>query len=103
MTPAWLPPGPTFWAVATGVVHLAGGAALIIGFRPVATTRLLAAMFAIFGILVWLPRLVAEPTAAVPWAGNAINLALTGAVLALGDLLAQRNQDSERTLAQARS
>lgn len=92
MTPAWLPPGRTFWALATGAAHFAGGVALIAGFRPVATTRALAAMFAMFGLLVWLPRLVAEPSAAVPWAGNAINLALVGAVLALGDLLARRDR-----------
>lgn len=92
MTPAWLPPGRIFWALATGTAHFAGGVALITGFRPVATTRALAAMFAMFGLLVWLPRLVAEPSAAVPWAGNAINLALIGAVLALGDLLARRDQ-----------
>jgi hypothetical protein len=92
LTPAWLPPGQAFWALATGVAHFAGGAALIIGFRPVATTRLLAAMFAMFGLLVWLPLLVADPSAAVPWAGNAINLALIGAVFALGDLLAQRDE-----------
>jgi hypothetical protein len=91
MTPAWLPPGQTFWALATGVAHFAGGVALIIGFRPVATTRALAAMFALFGLLVWLPLLAAEPSAAVPWAGNAINLALIGAVIAIGDLLARRD------------
>lgn len=92
MTPAWLPPGRTFWALATGAAHFAGGVALITGFRPVAAARALAAMFAMFGLLVWLPRLVAEPSAAVPWAGNAINLALVGAVLALGDLLARRDR-----------
>lgn len=92
MTPAWLPPGPTFWALATGAVHFAGGVALITGVRPVAATRALAAMFAMFGLLVWLPRLAAEPSDAVPWAGNAINLALIGAVLALGDLLARQDQ-----------
>lgn len=92
MTPAWLPPGRTFWALATGAAHFAGGVALIAGLRPVAATRALAAMFAMFGLLVWLPRLVAEPSAAVPWAGNAINLALVGAVLALGDLLARRDR-----------
>jgi hypothetical protein len=98
MTPAWLPPGRTFWALATGAAHFAGGVALITGFRPIAATRALAAMFVMFvmfvmfGLLVWLPRLVAEPSAEVPWAGNAINLALVGAVLALGDLLARRDR-----------
>lgn len=103
MTPAWLPPGATFWALATGAVHFAGGAALIIEFKAVATTRLLAAMFATFGLLVWVPRFVAEPFTEVPWAGNAINLALIGAVLALGDLLARRSQGFQGAPSPARS
>lgn len=34
MTPAWLPPDQEFWALATGGVHLLGGAAFILGLWP---------------------------------------------------------------------
>lgn len=88
LTPSWLPPGPTFWALTTGAAHAIGGIALISNIVPVLAARLLALMFAIFGLLVWLPQLFERPTAAVPWAGNSINLALLGAVVALGDMLA---------------
>lgn len=84
MTPAYLPPGPRFWALATGALHLAGGILLLSGVRPYFTTRCLATMFAAFGLLVWLPLLFSGPSAGV-WAGNLINLALIGAVLAVGD------------------
>jgi hypothetical protein len=84
MTPAYLPPGPRFWALATGGLHLAGGMLLLSGIRPVLTTQCLAAMFGAFGLLVWLPALFGAPNAA-NWAGNLINLALIGAVLAVGD------------------
>jgi len=84
MTPAWLPFGRTFWALATGAIHLLGGVALIAGFKPTAATRVLAAMFAAFGLLVWLPKLLANSSDPVAWSGNAINLALIGAVLSVG-------------------
>lgn len=84
MTPAYLPPGPRFWALATGALHLGGGILLLSGIRTGLTTRCLAAMFATFGLLVWLPLLFGAPSAAI-WAGNLINLALIGAVLAVGD------------------
>lgn len=91
MTPAYLPPGPRFWALATGGLHLAGGIALLAGVRPVLATRLLAAMFLGFGLLVWLPMLVAAPNPAT-WAGNLINLALVGAVLAVGEAVAAQRR-----------
>jgi hypothetical protein len=89
MTPAYLLGGPHFWAVATGVLHLAGGLFLLVAFRPILVTRCLAAMFAAFGILVWLP-MAACALSPASIAGNLINLALIGAVLAVGDAIAQR-------------
>ncbi|UZK66619.1 DoxX family membrane protein [Sphingomonas sp. M1-B02] len=88
MTPAWLPPGPGFWAMATGALHFGAGVALIVGFRAEAAARLLAAMFLSFGAFVWAPRVFADPSAAIGWSGSAINLAMAGAVWALADLLA---------------
>jgi uncharacterized membrane protein len=96
LTPPWLPPGPTFWALATGAAHALGGVALILNVFPILAARLLALMFMAFGLLVWLPRLIEASTGVVPWAGNAINLALIGAVLALGDLLSQANAERRR-------
>jgi uncharacterized membrane protein YphA (DoxX/SURF4 family) len=84
MTPSYLPPGPRFWALATGGLHLAGGVLLLSAIRTVLVTRCLAAMFAVFGLMVWLPMLIERPTAA-NLAGNLINLALIGAVLSVGE------------------
>jgi len=78
MVPAWLPPGQTFWAYATGAAHVAAGIALISGIyaRPAAT--LLAAMFTVFAILVHAPRIVSDPHTHMNWAENAVNFALIG-------------------------
>jgi uncharacterized membrane protein YphA (DoxX/SURF4 family) len=94
MTPAWLPPSQTFWATATGVAHAAGGVAFILGIRPRAVAAGLAAMFAGFALLVWLPAVIADPAAPVPPAGFIVTLALTGAMLALYDLLGATRRNS---------
>jgi len=101
MTPAWLPPGPTAWAVITGLLHVAGGLALLSGLRAVLAARLLAAMFVGFGALVWAPMLLAKPEDAMTWGGNAINLALIGAVWALADRLAANRSSAPGESARA--
>jgi uncharacterized membrane protein YphA (DoxX/SURF4 family) len=90
MTPAWLPPDQTFWAIATGVAHFAGGLAFILGVWPRTVAAVLAAMFTGFALLVWLPAALADPASPVAPAGLVITLALTGAMLALYDLLGTR-------------
>jgi hypothetical protein len=87
MVPAWLPPSPAFWARATGVAHAAAGLALLSGVLALPAARLAIAMFAGFGILVWLPQLVASPAAHMVWSGNGVNLALVGAVWVVADAI----------------
>ncbi len=96
MVPAWLPPGTHFWAWTTGACHILAGLALLSGIRALLAARLLTAMFAGFGLLVWLPQLFASPGAHMAWAGNAINLVLTGAAWALADLLARPGRSGQR-------
>jgi uncharacterized membrane protein YphA (DoxX/SURF4 family) len=90
MVPSWLPPGTHFWAYATGACHILAGLALLSGIQALLAARLLVAMFAGFGLLVWLPQLFADPRAHLAWAGNAINLVLTGAAWAVADMLRRR-------------
>ena len=87
MTPAWLPPSQAFWALATGAAHFAGGLAFLAGIQPRKVAAALAAMFAGFALLVWLPAVAAGPAVPVPPPGFLVTLALTGAMLALYDLL----------------
>ena len=87
MVPGWLPPNQRFWAAATGVAHLLAGIAIATGIRAVLAARLLAAMFAVFGLLVWLPRFVAHPGMHNVWGGNAMNLAAAGAAWIVAETL----------------
>ena len=79
MVPAWLPPGQTFWAYATGAGHVAAGIAIISGVYARLGAVLLTAMFILFTILVHVPRvLFTVPHNHFAWGENAVNLALIG-------------------------
>ncbi|HEY6620953.1 MAG TPA: DoxX family protein [Steroidobacteraceae bacterium] len=78
--PAWLPPGQTFWAYATGAGHVLAGIALISGVYARLAAMLLTAMFIIFTVLVHAHRvLVTLPHNHFAWGENAVNIALIGA------------------------
>jgi uncharacterized membrane protein len=87
MVPAWLPGGQKFWAAVTGAGHLAAGIAFLTGVKARPAAIALTVMFAVFGALVHLPLLLADPHSHFGWVMNAINLALTGAAWALATLL----------------
>ena len=95
MVPNWLPPGQKFWAIATGVAFLLAASAMLSGIRAVLASRLLTAMLITFGALVWAPSLFAHPGAHMVWAGNAINLALTGAAWAVADSISEAATNEE--------
>jgi uncharacterized membrane protein len=91
MVPAWMPGGQVFWAIATGVGHLAVGLSLIANRIAVLATRLGGLMYICFALFSWLPGAVAHPTEWLLWAGVAISLCMAAALWLVGDLLAARN------------
>jgi hypothetical protein len=50
-----------------------------------------------FGLLVWLPALFADPHKLINWAGNAQNLAITGAAWIVPDFLSPNRSASTAT------
>jgi len=77
--PAWLPPGQTFWAYATGAGHVLAGIAIISGVYARLAAMLLAGMFIVFAVLVHAPRvLITLPHNHFAWGENAVNFALIG-------------------------
>jgi len=91
MVPAWMPGGQVFWAIATGVGHLAVGLALIANRLAVPATRLGALMYLCFALFSWLLGAVTHPAEWLRWAGVAISLCMAAALWLVGDLLAARN------------
>jgi uncharacterized membrane protein YphA (DoxX/SURF4 family) len=87
--PKWIPPGQMFWAVTTTIAFALAAIALLSGGSAVLASRLLTAMLVGFGVLVWLPAPFADPHKLINWAGNAQNLAITGAACIVADFLSQ--------------
>ena len=85
--PKWIPPGQMFWAVTTTIAFALAAIALLTGIRALLAARLLTAMIVGFQLLVWLPAPFANPHALISWAGNAQNLAITGASWIVMDYL----------------
>ncbi len=95
--PKWIPPGQMFWAIATTIALALAAIALLSGRSALLASRLLTAMLIGFGLLVWLPRPFADPHQLINWAGNAQNLAITGAAWIVADFLSQNRRASTVT------
>ena len=70
MVPAWLPDGLGF-AYFTGLGHIAAGIGIMVGILPRLAATLEAIMMSLFGLLVWVPSLLAQPRP--KWAGTPQN------------------------------
>jgi len=81
LVPAWLP-GRVAFAYFTGLGHVAAGLAIIFGIVARLAAVLEAIMMSLFGLLVWIPSLFAQPTPqwATPpahqWSELTVNLVL---------------------------
>lgn len=84
--PKWIP-GQMFWAITTTVAFGLAAIAILWGRQALLAARLLTAMILLFGLLIWLPALFADPHSHFNWAGNAQNLAIGGSAWILADYL----------------
>lgn len=83
--PAWIPPSQIFWAYVTTIGFFLAAAAILTGIMAPLASRLITAEILGFEILVWIPKLVADPHNHFNWAGNAISVALSGAPWVVSD------------------
>ncbi len=67
LVPAWIPPNPTFWAVATTIAFIAAAFALLTRIYALLAAKLLTAMLLGFGLIVWLPTLFSGPPKLFAW------------------------------------
>jgi hypothetical protein len=87
LVPKWLPPSQTFWAVTTTVAFALAAIALLANRKALLATRLLTMMIVLFGLLVWVPLLLADPHSHSNWSETAETFAVAGAAWILADLL----------------
>ncbi len=85
LVPAWIPPNQTFWAGLTTIAFALAATAALINRQAKLALRLLTLMLALFGLLVWVPMLVAHPEAHGNWSEFALNYLIAGAVWMVAD------------------
>jgi len=87
LVPKWLPPSQTFWAVATTILLGLAAIALLANRTALLASRLLTMMLVSFGLLVWIPLLLANFHSHTNWSETAETFAIAGTAWMLADLL----------------
>ncbi len=88
LVPKWIPPSQMFWAVLTTAAFALAAVAMFINRRARLAVRLMALMLALFGVLVWVPHLFANPRAHFIWSECALTFLTSGAAWVVTDLQA---------------
>ncbi len=79
LVPTWIPPNQTFWTILTTIAFGLAAIAILLNVRARLALRLMTLMLALFGLLVWVPQLIAHPSAHGDWSEFALNFLITGA------------------------
>ena len=86
LVPKWIPPGQMFWAILTTIAFALAAVAILIHRQARLAARLMTLMLALFGVLVWIPRLIAHPEAHGNWSEFALTLLISGATWMVAEL-----------------
>ncbi len=87
--PKWIPPGQMFWAITTTAAFFLAALALLTGIMSRLAAQLNTAMIVGFGLLVWLPALIANPHSFGNWSEGMLSLAIAGSAWIVADFLGQ--------------
>ncbi len=97
LVPTWIPPNQLFWAILTTIAFAFAAVAILINRQARLAMRLMAVMVGLFGVLVWIPILIAHPEARVNWAEFALNFLIAGAAWMVADLQGGVRDQSRRS------
>ena len=86
LVPKWIPPNQMFWAILTTIAFALAAIAILINRQARLALRLMTLMLTLFGVLVWIPRLIARPQAHLNWSEFALTFLITGAAWMVADL-----------------
>lgn len=84
--PQWIPPGQMFWAIVTTAAFALAAIAILMNRGARLAMRMMTLMVGLFGLLVWLPHLIARPGAHFLWSEFAETLLVTGAAWMVAEL-----------------
>ncbi len=86
LVPVWIPPNQTFWAILTTVAFGLAAIAILINRQARLAIRLMTLMLALFGIIVWVPLVIAHPESHSNWSEFALNFLIAGAAWMVAEL-----------------
>jgi hypothetical protein len=85
LVPAWIPPNQMFWAILTTVAFGLAALAILFNRQARPAIRLMTLMVGLFGVLVWIPLVVAHPEAHGNWSELALTFLIAGASWTVAD------------------
>jgi NAD/NADP transhydrogenase beta subunit len=91
LVPTWIPPNQTFWAILTTIAFALAAIAILFNRQARLAIRLMTLMLALFGVLVWIPRLIAHPEAHLNWSEFGLTFLITGAAWMVADSISARS------------
>jgi hypothetical protein len=80
------PPNQMFWAILTTIAFALAAFAILMNRQARLAMRLMTLMLAMFGVLVWIPRLIADPKAHSNWSEWVLTFLITGAAWTVAEL-----------------
>ena len=88
LVPTWMPPNQTFWTILTTVAFGLAAIAILINLQARLAMRLMALMLALFGLLVWVPRIATHPEKLSNWTEFSENYLITSSSWLVAELRA---------------
>jgi hypothetical protein len=86
LVPKWIPPNQMFWAILTTVAFGLAAIAILVNRQARLAMRLMTLMLALFGVIIWVPHVIAHPEAHFNWSECALTFLVTGAAWVVADL-----------------
>lgn len=86
LVPKWIPGNQMFWALLTTIAFALAAIALLTNRWARLAVRMMALMLVLFGVLVWVPHVIARPQAHFIWSECALTFLVSGAAWTVGDL-----------------
>ena len=88
LVPAWIPPNQMFWTILTTVAFGLAAVAILVNRQARLAMRMMALMLALFGLLVWVPRVTTHPEKNSNWTEISLNYLITGSSWLVAELRA---------------
>lgn len=86
LVPTWIPPNQMFWTILTTVAFGLAAIAILINLQARLAMRLMALMLALFGLLVWVPRIAVHPEKLSNWTEFSLNYLITSSSWLVAEL-----------------